>query len=492
MDDIFNNPENLDLEKEYEKLLKEQETRFAEQDQLDKELEPAQSAEMPDTELTEAALNMEQTPVVPNKDTQLNKTLEESETAKSQEELQKAIVDPKEYIRQKYLGGSKMEDLKNLQKKANILESVSDLDKAIGQLGSWKYALAKKMGYEVPGYKGGGLAEVAEKEKQKFGEQLKLEEAEQQKLEKSLGLEKQMMGFKEMLQNEEELNNPQGMLATTLKDAAKTLNLELPEGITPKQILRVMPNLATLAETRKTKLSEIEADKELKKQQYEKDIELELLKQKGQKELKQMEMEGKKVQPTEGQKTTDKEFAKKYTNWVAEKGSIGADKGIANIQEAIREMQANPDLTGGFKGVAYALMPEALKSATSEKIGKIETRLRSAVVDTLRPLLGAQFAAVEGERIFKQTFDPNQSMSENIDRAKLVLDDLQRQVESRKKAVEFWEQRGTLEGYQAFTPEQTPAPTETPKPQQFKAGDVRTKNGRDYIRDEEGKWRPVK
>ena len=112
-------------------------------------------------------------------------------------------------------------------------------------------------------------------------------------------------------------------------------------------------------------------------------------------------------------------------------------------------------ITGGAGGAFYSMMPESLKSAVNEKIGRIDSNLRSAVVDTLRPLLGAQFAAVEGERIMKQTFDPNQPMSENIRRAKLVLNDLKNQVDSRKRSTEFWESHGkSLTGYEAF-PEQT-------------------------------------
>lgn len=394
---------------------------------------------------------------------------------------------PIDYIRRKYNISSpdKTEELAKLQRKTDVLQSLSDIDKAAAQLGSYKTVLAKKMGYDVPEYKGGGLAKLAEREKEKFVERGQLEDRQRKQQLEDLSMGKTMMDFDEMLKNEEELNNPTGLLANTLKNAAKTLNVDLPEGITPKQILRVMPNITTLAEQRKTKLSEAEAEKELKKQQYEKDIELEMLKQKGAKELKQMELEQKKTAPTEGQKTTDKEFAKDYVTWVSEKGSISADKGIANVQEAIKEMQANPNLTGGFNSVAYALMPESLKSAHSKKIAKIETRLRSAVVDTLRPLLGSQFAAREGENIFKQTFDANQLMSENIARAQLVLQDLQNQVESRRRAVEYWEaNNGSLRGYELLGDKLMPSSSSekqgsglTPEQRKARIEELRKKKG---------------
>ena len=248
----------------------------------------------------------------------------------------------------------------------------------------------------------------------------------------------------------------------------------LPENVSANQILRVFPNLADIT---KTKLQS-DLQRQLQKEKYG-----------FEKELTEAEVAAKKVEtaekPTKGEERTDVEFAKKYADWVGEKGSIGADKGIANLETAITEMEKNPELTGGAGGLIYAVAPESVKSALNEKIGMIETRLRSAVVDTLRPLLGAQFAAVEGERIFKQTFDPNQSMSENISRAKLVLNDLKNQVESRKRAVDYWEKSGTLKGYKAFESRQPQQPT------QFKAGDVREKDGKRYIRGEDGKWRPV-
>jgi len=358
-----------------------------------------------------------------------------------------------------------------VRKKYNISSKTPDTS-ALGKLGSWYDVEAKRRGYDVPGYTGGAFERSAEESEKQFKERQAFQEKQRQKEEQeftktksAFDFERTLREFDQSVKSQQEMNDPNSQASKSMREVIAGLYGEnaVPQNISANQMLRLFPDLKELT---KTKLqSDLRRQEEREKFGFEK-------------ELKEAELKAQEVKeakkPTKGEERTDVEFAKKYADWIGEKGSIGADKGIANLETAINEMENNPELTGGAGGLIYAVAPEAVKSALNEKIGMIETRLRSAVVDTLRPLLGAQFAAVEGERIFKQTFDANQPMSENISRAKLVLNDLKNQVESRKKAVDYWENFGTLKGYKAFEPQQPAQKVQTDRV------NVRDKNGKRF------------
>lgn len=399
-------------------------------------------------------------PVAPEQTKQLSKTLDEGSSVKAEEDHAKMVKDPVSYIKQKYglHPDVSYDELKKVQRKSSIMDALGDFDTAFGQLGSHKLLGAKRAGYDGK-YVGGALNKQAKRMKADFDERLKYQTDEQDRVKKgieteksSIDLAKAGVSFDQMIKDEKELDDPNSFLGKMLSDQAKQIFGEdkIPVGITPRQMLKIMPSLADITKTKMEKSISLEND--LKKEEAKFGYD---------KQLKEMEL--KKIQatesakPTEGQSTSDKEFAKDYTTWITETGSISPDKSIANLNAAIAEMEKpeNKDLTGGTAGKAYVLAGDKGGRILNPKIARIETNLRSAVVDTLRPLLGGQFAAIEGERIMQQTFDATQPMVENVRRAKLVLDDQVRKLKSRERAVKWWEaNNSTLKGYKAFDGEE--------------------------------------
>ena len=137
------------------------------------------------------------------------------------------------------------------------------MDKSIGKLGSWYDVEAKKRGYDVPGYTGGSLERLAKREEEKFKERQAFQDRDidRQKSEfalRSAGLKlaEQGINFDQMMEDQQQLNDPNSGLAEILRNQVKELfykDDELPEGLnnaTPRQLMQIVPSLPEIAKSR--------------------------------------------------------------------------------------------------------------------------------------------------------------------------------------------------------------------------------------------------
>jgi len=437
----------------------EEATKPEEATKSEEAIKPEETDKPEDVAAAQAIAGAKQTKVNPDESKQLNKDLEKASSQKAQEDIEKAIKDPRAYLMEKYKIGDKSQELEKLQKRNNILESVSDLDKALGQLGSWKYVLAKKMGYDVPGYKGGGLADIAAKEKQQFSEKLAMDQAERDQLTKAFAAEKTEKEFKQMLEDNKELDNPNGMLANSLKDAAETLNMTLPEGITPRQILRVMPEIAKLAEQRKAKAAEIEAKRGLEEFKFGKDIALEREKQKGAMELKKMEMEGKKSERTEEQKALGKKTAeelaetKGFNETIQLLDSLSETKqilGKVDPRTGKKSAKASDRVSGGLIG----LLPNFARRLVSTPSSKVESDISGVLaLPNLKAVFGGNPTEGERKTLLETLFDGVQDESEILRRVESLERRMLASAKENDRKKKWIADHGNLDKYTPALPE---------------------------------------
>lgn len=505
----FGNPNNVQWPSTQEVYLND----FPRSDQVAKSEEatkPEETDKPEDVAAAQAIAGAKQTKVNPDESKQLNKDLEKASSQKAQEDIEKALKDPRAYLMEKYKIGDKSQELEKLQKRSNILESVSDLDKALGQLGSWKYVLAKKMGYDVPGYKGGGLADIAAKEKQQFSEKLAMDQAERDQLTKAFAAEKTEKEFKRMLEDEQELDNPSGALAEALNNAAETIGLSLPKGSTPRQILRVAPDLIKLAEQRKAKAAEIKAV--------------------GEERLAQIEAEAPiKAAKTEASLAQRRE--EEYRRYAKQQNDEAQRLGRGDpVMKKIREQSQSfdvidPLLQASKSGNQAAIA--ALGASLARAMGEVgvlteedvkrytgsETYARKLQAWAKRKFVGEmpEGQIQDLQKLVKLMSEVNnEKVNRKFDEAaKILMKRYPVYYSTSGEAEEMTLDRARgLVGHPAYIddPEMkekrhsdirkqynitAPAPTETPKSQQFKAGDIMQKDGKNYMRDEKGKWRHV-
>ena len=103
----------------------------------------------------------------------------------------------------------------------------------------------------------------------------------------------------------------------------------------------------------------------------------------------------------------------------------------------------------------------------------------------LRATLGSQFTEKEGERIFRQTFDPYASEESNVERMNMELAKLEKRKDAMVDMSTHYSKNRTMTGYEG-------APVEAGQTDEVEAksdaphGDTVSRNGKNY------KWNSVK
>jgi hypothetical protein len=137
-------------------------------------------------------------------------------------------------------------------------------------------------------------------------------------------------------------------------------------------------------------------------------------------ELAKLKSETKAEEKKEDLSFFEKEELKKTAPLITDYTIKDRPQIVANLEKisgAIEAMEKNKNISGPVVGRT----PDFLKQALgNEEAIAVREAMQSAIVETLRPTLGAQFTQVEGERIQNLTFNPNISVEENKKRAELL------------------------------------------------------------------------
>ena len=107
---------------------------------------------------------------------------------------------------------------------------------------------------------------------------------------------------------------------------------------------------------------------------------------------------------------------------------------VPKIDNALAIMQSNPELTGNFSD---KLLGSTGLSMRNEDSYLAQQDMQSAITDTLRPTLGAQFTEKEGERVMNLTFDPAVSTKENGRRARLLRETIMKKVRFQQDLFKY-------------------------------------------------------
>lgn len=185
---------------------------------------------------------------------------------------------------------------------------------------------------------------------------------------------------------------------------------------------------------------------------------------------------------TTAEKAVDKAYGKEYESLIPGGGLADAQKGIAQLREVSRALK---DPNGSnLAGPILGRLPDFITSFTNpEAIAKREA-VEEVVQRNLRAVLGAQFTQKEGDRLISRAYNPALNEAENAKRVDRLLASIEKAVESKIAAADYFERNGTLKGFKGtsqFTVDDfiaeldrpDPAPTKTaPKaaPEAPKAG----------------------
>jgi hypothetical protein len=132
-------------------------------------------------------------------------------------------------------------------------------------------------------------------------------------------------------------------------------------------------------------------------------------------DAKKAERAESKESKSEFQKVKERELAKanvEYFRKDRDQLISNSDK-IDNALKILKDKDIGPTISGPWRGLA----PDKLRSITNPQAIIVKESIQSAIQETLRPTLGAQFTEKEGERIMNLAYNDTLPPSANIKRA---------------------------------------------------------------------------
>ena len=172
----------------------------------------------------------------------------------------------------------------------------------------------------------------------------------------------------------------------------------------------------------------------------------EMMKQKSVALLKEKQ---KAEAPTEGEKVTDREFAKDKNEWEA-RGKASYEKNLKKLKDAKAALEKRKDEFFGPSGKRYSLLPDvAEKFLMSEDNRNIRDTVQSSAFSGLRATLGAQFTENEGKRILGASYDETLSPEKNIERIDAAIKELETNAKIMQSRADYFGKNRSLRGWKA-------------------------------------------
>ena len=154
---------------------------------------------------------------------------------------------------------------------------------------------------------------------------------------------------------------------------------------------------------------------------------------------------GEKRPLTPGQKKRDEEEAKEMA--ASSDYFINAEKNIKNLNTAINALKKEEDITGWKQGVAKGISDQSLAYFYPRAQATYD-RARSVIQQSLKQILGAQFAQREAEQLIASSYNIALPQEENIERLEILRDAILDAAKLKEKKFKYWrENDGTLAGF---------------------------------------------
>ena len=139
-------------------------------------------------------------------------------------------------------------------------------------------------------------------------------------------------------------------------------------------------------------------------------------------------------------------LGKKAADWSTQDRAT-FETNLQKTQQATQMLAKALEAGSPLFGPARGKIPDAIRRFTNEDALIVRDSMHSAIQDTLRPTLGAQFTEKEGERIMNLAINPGLSDDENMRRATALQDAIQMKIEATDALYAHIEQYGTDKGF---------------------------------------------
>ena len=159
--------------------------------------------------------------------------------------------------------------------------------------------------------------------------------------------------------------------------------------------------------------------------------------------MEETERASDKLRLTEAQKKVDEKYAEEYVTWTAGGGSAGLENNLRLLEDAIDILDSSDTITGPVIG----RMPKFIQQSINPNAVDVRADVERVIQQSLKSILGAQFAMREADQLFARSFDPTQSEESNIKRIRSTLNELRERGKAKDSAARYYEKNKTIAGW---------------------------------------------
>lgn len=155
---------------------------------------------------------------------------------------------------------------------------------------------------------------------------------------------------------------------------------------------------------------------------------------------------GQKLTPA--QESVDKKFGQDYAEFYAGGGSADTTRNIGQLEQIRDRLAKGEPLTGKAVGT----IPDSIKAYVNPTALSAKQQVQESIQRTLRQILGAAFTEREGTQVIQRAYDDRLSPEENVKKLDRTINQMKNQLAAKNAAAKFYEQNGTLAGYNGSLP----------------------------------------
>jgi len=155
---------------------------------------------------------------------------------------------------------------------------------------------------------------------------------------------------------------------------------------------------------------------------------------------------------TPGQIALDKDFGKDVAEWYGQGGESDYQKQIDQLTAVHSNLtDPNQETTGWFTGRT----PDVINSWWNPGAIDARDQVSEVVQRNLKAILGAQFTRAEGDQLIARAYNPSLDEATNARRVNALMVQMKQGHKVKAAAIKYFEQNGTLEGFNAPMPTQS-------------------------------------
>ncbi|MEM8615305.1 MAG: hypothetical protein AAGF20_00065 [Pseudomonadota bacterium] len=178
-------------------------------------------------------------------------------------------------------------------------------------------------------------------------------------------------------------------------------------------------------------------------------------------------------EPTVFDKQRDEDAAKLLAEWQLS-GQSQAGANLERIRQVIHVLGNSDNITGPVVG-SY---PEWLRPIVAADSVAAQDTVGQVIQQSLRSILGGQFAEREGENLLKRSYNPQLSEAENAKRLMILHDELAYRALVNDYALQYSDRYGTLQGFNGYLGDFNPFGSADFFPDKADVGRLKQRNSR--------------